>query len=235
MADEEKTETAEVNADAEDSKEEPASSLKEEEIDYEAIAQAEATRAEKAENAVAKLAFKGRKKKRAGEVDDEPEPEDEEEQPLTRKDLQAFTTNIRSTVLRETQAEQIRSIAKSLSSTDAEYRAILATHANRSFPEDLSIQDQLEESKAIVNRKRNAAVTKELARAVAAKDTVTADAASAQRDGMEQVKRTDLPKDSILKGYKHEGGSIYSKKLSSGATMFVNAKPRPGEKKTWVA
>ena len=73
----------------------------------------------------------------------------------------------------------------------------------------------------------------EIARALKAKDGLSKDTATTQRDG---EKGTDpkLPENSPLKAFKYEGNGIYSQKLASGKTMFKNVNPGPGQPKTWV-
>lgn len=74
----------------------------------------------------------------------------------------------------------------------------------------------------------------EIARALKAKDGLSKDTATTQRDG---EKGTDpkLPENSPLKAFKYEGNGIYSQKLSSGKTMFKNTLAAPGQPKTWLA
>ena len=84
-----------------------------------------------------------------------------------------------------------------------------------------------------LNSKKIVAKNAELARALRAKDTISNDSMGEHRDGLpNEVPK--LPENSPLKGYKYEGGSIYSKVLPSGKTLFRNAKPTPGQPKAWT-
>ena len=74
----------------------------------------------------------------------------------------------------------------------------------------------------------------EIARALKAKDGVSKDTATTQRDG-EKGNEPKLPENSPLKAFKYEGNGIYSQKLASGKTMFKNTLAGPGQPKTWAA
>lgn len=73
----------------------------------------------------------------------------------------------------------------------------------------------------------------EILRASKAKGGVSSDTATTHRDGEKKVE-PKLPANSPLKSYKYEGGGVYSKKLVSGKTMFVNTKAGGGERKKWI-
>lgn len=98
-------------------------------------------------------------------------------------------------------------------------------------------EEESEESKrlALAQQKVKEAEAKrgELARALKAKDSVINDSAETQRDGM-QGNAPKLPDNSPLKSYKHEGNGVYSKKLASGKTMYVNTKATANDAKKWV-
>lgn len=74
----------------------------------------------------------------------------------------------------------------------------------------------------------------EIVRAFKAKDGVSKDTATTQRDG-EKGTEPKLPDNSPLKAFKYEGNGIYSQKLASGKTMFKNVNAGPGQPKSWIA
>lgn len=98
-------------------------------------------------------------------------------------------------------------------------------------------EDDSPEAKALAEAQRNLKIIQgknaEIARALKNKATPQRDVAGTQRDG-ETIADPKLPEGSPLKSYKHEGGGIYSKKLASGKTLYMNTKAGVGEQKKWV-
>lgn len=210
-------------------------------VDFEAIAVQESERADveaearrKAEKALADGRFKNKGK-------DVEEGDSEEDKPLTEARLREILADERRASTREGQADKIADIAKGIASSEAEARAIIAVHANRSFPNNLPLAEQLEEAKAIVNRKRNSARQSELVRALKGKDGEQHDSSGGQRDGqggggnvapkLPQGTQTVMSQG----GFKWDSArKLYSKKLPSGKTLFANPKAGPGEKRQWI-
>lgn len=182
----------------------------------------------------AEIAFKVRDKKRKGEDDDEEEDEDEpEDKPLTQKQLDSILAQERQKTMKVLQASQIVEIAKRLAKGDAEADLIVEIHKNRIFPEGLSLQDQLEESHAIANRKRLPAQNEELKRALRHEDTKSDANIGTHRDASKAGEPNASRDITAIKasGYNWDGArQVYKKPLKGNKTLFYD----PKKKKTWV-
>lgn len=220
---EESDEVKETDTSSEDTTKENSSST-EEKVDYEAIATAEAERANAAEKKASELAYKLRETKREGTE----EVIDEEDKPITTKDLK----RVEQTLLKQSQETNALAIARANTSSEAEAQAALVFWRNRVVPTG-NLQEDIEFAIAGMNRKRIQATSEEIARADASRDMVRSDSAGTQRDGMGGTE-PKLPSNSPLKGYKYMGNNTYTKKLASGKTLFVNTRPVPGQPKSWV-
>lgn len=210
---------------------------KEENIDYKAELAKEKAKREKADKATAELAFKLRDKKRKAKDEDiDEEDEDEEDKPLTKKDLDSILTADREANRKVILSSQIQEKAKKLAGSEDEADLIVEIHKNRSFPSDLSVDEQLEECWAIANRKRFKAKTDELKRSLASKETREDNAAGTVRDEA-LAKETKLsPQDAqAIKdaGFIWDGVKrLYKKSLAGGKKhLFYD----PKLKKRWVA
>jgi hypothetical protein len=148
-------------------------------FDYDAEIEAERKRGP--DPLKAKEAFEKRKEKREHGED---EFEDDEDKPITKKDLLSILQQQQSGFLRETHADKIVSIAGELAESDKEAQYIIALHKNRTFPQDLSLKEQLEECHAIATRKKLLATNSELARSLKAKSSVVTNSATTHRDPM---------------------------------------------------
>jgi len=204
------------------------------EIDYEAIAKAETERREAAERLLAEDRYNASRQKR--ETDEEREAreasEAEEDKPITAKELPAILARERQIAQKESQEGRALDIARANTSSESEAQAAVLFWKNRVIPTG-SLEDDMKFAIGGLNSKKIVAKNNELARALRAKDTISNDSTGEHRDGLpNEVPK--LPENSPLKGYKYEGGSIYSKVLPSGKTLFRNAKPTPGQPKAWV-
>lgn len=153
-----------------------------ENIDYDAELKREQERRIAAEKATAEIAFKLREKKRKEEEEDG--FQEEEDKPLTAKELEIILKQDREKTRKELQSEIISEKARKLAGSDSEAQLILEIHKNRSFPEGLSLDEQLEESYAITNRKTIMAQNAELKRALRSKETASDDVAGTQRESV---------------------------------------------------
>lgn len=193
------------------------------EIDYEAELKKERearVRAEedrkKAENALAEKRFKSKQ---------EDEDEDEDDKPLTKSQLEDLLAREREYSKKEIQAERISEIAKGLTSSPSEASLIIEIHKNRSFPANLSLQEQMEEAFAIANRKKLVSERNEAMRALKNKGNVKNDSAGTHHDGM---KTPDSPKETgvdaqALKaaGYaRNPQTRRWEKKLQNGTLIY---------------
>jgi hypothetical protein len=154
------------------------------ETDYKVLYEAEAERAEKARKAAAREAFKAREAKRE---ESEDVIEDEEDKPLTKKDLQTLLLRERQETKKQLEAARIREVVATLADSDDEARYIVEIHKNRVWPEDVSLEEQLEEAHAIANRKRLIAKNAELGRALKGREGALKTAPLTQRDGLQST------------------------------------------------
>lgn len=159
--------------------------------EYDAIIASESER--KPDPVRAVIAKKERDAKK--EVDED----EEKDQPLTESRLR----EILAETVGPDRTSEISKIARSLAKSDKEAAAIVATHANRQFPSDMSLSEQLEEVHAIVNRKINAARTQEVARALKSKDSVKTAAPGTHKDPVAATEPKMTPAD--IQGIKGAG------------------------------
>jgi len=196
------------------------------EIDYEAIAKEERERREAAERLLAEDRYKAAEAKREEEL-----PEDEDK-PITAKELPAILARERKIAQKESQEGRALDIARANTSSELEAQAAVLFWKNRVVPTG-NLEEDMKFAIGGLNSKKIVAKNAELARALRAKDTISNDSMGEHRDGLpNEVPK--LPENSPLKGYKYEGGSTYSKVLPSGKTLFRNAKPSPGQPKSWI-
>ena len=231
MAKDKKTD---AKSDAEEEKVPPASEEKTEEkdesssktedeteVDWQAIAQAEAERANSAEKTLADKAFKERNAKREG-TESDVEVSDED-RPITIKDLKQFETK----TLKQTQEQTALAVARANTSSESEAQAALIFWKTRVQPTG-NLQDDVLFAIAGMNRTRGPAKAAEIKRAKESKEITRSDSASTERDGAAGVE-PKLNANSPLRQYKYMGNNVYAKKLSSGKTLYVNTRPKPGQ------
>lgn len=136
----------------------------------------EKERREKAEKALADAAFKTRQAKR----DEEEEEEETEDKPLTQKDLLRVLDEREARSEKKFQETEANRIAEKLSSSEAEKSLLVETWKNRTLQG--SLEEQMEEALAIINRKRIVAQNAELKRALLSKETAGKGSADAERE-----------------------------------------------------
>jgi len=149
-------------------------------IDYEIELKREKERSGAAEKAAAELAFKLREQRRKQEE----EGLDDEDKPLTAKELEFILEKDRQQTRKEFQSELIREKAKKLADNESEANLIIEIHKNRTFPQGMSLDEQLEESYAIANRKKLIAQNEELKRALRGKEIASDDTAGTYRESI---------------------------------------------------
>ena len=187
MSEEEKAETtpapeqSEKKVDAEETskegnKKEEASNI-DNQIDYKAMAEEERKAREKAEKALAADRYKASKEKREEDVEEE-----EGEKPLTASELETILARERQATQKDLEATRISELASSLATSDDEAALIVEIHKGRTFPSHLSLEDQLEESLAIANRKKLVGERNEALRALKSKSSAGDSAASTHHD-----------------------------------------------------
>lgn len=204
--------------------------------DYKAIAEEEERKRIAAEKKLADKRFKDAEKKRKAkeniEDDEEDDLEDDEDKPLTKGELSRILDENTRKTERRLLSGQIKKIAEEIADSPEEARAIISTHANRSWPEDVTLEQQLEETKAIVNRKRINSVNSELKRALKSKITVSKDTANAHRDGIPSTTPkvpTDLKNSLAAAGFIFDvKEKVYKKTLPNGKILVKkDAKSAP--------
>lgn len=188
------------------------------EIDYDA--EIEKERKGKPDPLKAKDAFKERNEKRK-----EPE-DDEDDKPLTKKDLQAILASERV----ERRSEEALAVARGMAGSDKEAQLIVEKWKNRTFPPTLSLTEQIEESYAITHRKKLIGERNEALRALAGKETVNKNPATAHQEGQKGTEPKMAPND--LRAIQAAGFAFnsttrrYEKKLSNGSTLIRDPKTK---------
>ena len=242
MSDEIKNETAESiegdepkneNADAEPQAEDEESKEDlhpDKGIDYAQIAEQEKVKREKAEKAAADAAYKLRQQRRQQEET----IYEEEDRPLTRKEVLELLSSRPSDDLvtkKDLMESKANLIAEKFAGSLAEKDAIVETWKNRTFPEGLSLDDQLEETYAIVNRKKIIGERNEALRALKGKSGASKDSASTHHD---PLKGSEPQLDPGTKQVLSQSGFVYrasagryEKKLPNGKTLIKD--PRTGK------
>lgn len=212
-------ETVETEAETEETAETEGKEESTSQFDYEAELEAEKKRGPDPEKA--REAFLERKRKREGEVEKEEAPEDK---PMTRAEMEAFFEERTQRLQKDQNADRIREFASEMADSDAEASLIVEIHKNRTFPQGLSLKEQVEEAWAIANRKRLAAKNVELARALQGKAGVNTDAASTHRDPQEGTApkvAPDLKASLKRSGFSYNGKERrFEKKLPNGKLLI---------------
>lgn len=225
------TETTEVKKDvdveSENTEETPEGTSTTEETDYKALIEAERERAEKAEKALAEDRYKASKTKREETKEDE-EDESEDDKPLTKKDLQELLRRERQETEKRIQGTRINEIVSKLTSSADEASYIVQLHRNRTWPEYLTLEEQLEEAHAIANKKTLLAKNAELLRALRGKDGISKDTAGTHRDAPESPSPKINPqlKNSLERsGFTYDTkDKLWKKKLPNGKFVYKDLK-----------
>lgn len=123
-------------------------------------------------------------KKRSVAQDGEGEPEEDDaeddlDQPMTRREAAALEDRMKKDALTSTAT----TIARALAASDKEAQLIVAKWRNRTFPQEMVLQDQIEECYAITHRKRLIGERNEALRAAGNRANAGRNAAETHRDG----------------------------------------------------
>lgn len=192
--------------------------------DYEALLEAEKQR--KPDPEKAKEAFKKRQEKREQETDSE---EVDEDRPLTKRELDAYLSRRQQEIVAEAHRERIEEIAGTLAKTPGEARYIVEIHKNRTFPEGMSIREQVEESYYIANGRKLAAKNLELARAAQSKETASKDTSTGIQESTTSEPKIAPDVKQALKnaGFTYDQSlKTYVKPLPNGKKLYRD--PRTG-------
>ncbi len=203
-------------------------------IDYEALAKEERERREAAERLLAEDRYNSSRNKRETEEERIAREalETDDDKPITAKDLPAILARERQIAQKEAQEGRALEVARANTATEAEAQAAVLFWKNRVVPTG-NLEEDMKFAIGGLNSKKIVAKNAELARALRAKDNISSDIPSEHRDGLPN-EAPKLPDNSPLKEYKYMGNNIYSTKLKNGKTLFRNAKPAPGQPKSWV-
>lgn len=204
--------------------------------DYKAQAQREREAREKAEKALADKRFKDAERRRKAQEAGE-QIEDDEDKPVTGRDLQRILDENTQKTEKRLMGDRIKEFADDLADSPEEAEAIREVHANRTFPSYLSLQEQVQEAHAIVNRARLNSTNSELKRALKSKNTAFNDPSGTHRDPMDSPAPKMAPDmESSLKsgGFTYDSKSkLWKKKLPTGKFLYKDTRTKPV--KTWMA
>lgn len=182
---------------------------------------------EKAEAAAAELAYKRREEKRKEPKEEEDE---DEEKPLTSKSLQVILAKEREAIRKEALASKAETIASSMTGDETERDLILEVFKNRSFPSHLSLEEQIEESYIIANKKRIMGENSELKRALRNKGNVSTDSSTTHHDAPTgSVPKLEQGEAMVMAqtGFKYNANARrYEKKLSNGQVLVQDPKTK---------
>lgn len=200
--------------------------LKIEKVDHEAELKAERERREKAEKALAHQRIKDKREKPEESI----EGEDDEDKPLTKRELAEILAKSNQDVEKRFMATQIKEIAKNISSSPIEAELIVEIHKNRTWPSHLSLEEQLEESQLIANKKTLKGTISEITRAARGKAGVNTNPAGTHMDAP-KAGEPKLARDEALvisqNGLKWNGVTRrYEKKLNGGKTLVRNSQTK---------
>ena len=198
-------------------------------IDYEAELRKERDAREKAERALADDRFKSSQRKRR-EIEDD-DQEDISDKPLTRSELEEVLQRDRQLNQKQIRQSRIEEIAKGMSRSDAEKSLIIEIHKNRVWPNSVPLEEQLEESYAIANRKKIIGERDEALRALRGKTNASVDTATTYRDSPKQsgeIKLSGQDMSAIREaGYTFNTTSRrFEKKLPNGKTLIYDVKTK---------
>lgn len=198
--------------------------------DYETELAKEKERADKATKDAADKAFKLRELKRqqaeGGDI-----KEEDKDKPLTRRELEEVLSQNQQTLRKEMLSDAIKDKARKIAQSEVEANLIVEIHKNRTWPDTLTLDEQLEEACAIANSKPFMKARKsEIERAKSGKDTASNNSAGTFRDS----KPLDEPSTASanIKALKGAGfvwdgkTGLYVKKLNEKSSLVYNPKTK---------
>ncbi|MEK7578128.1 MAG: hypothetical protein AAB456_00185 [Patescibacteria group bacterium] len=148
--------------------------------DYEAELAREREARKKAEDALADRRFKESERKRKEE--DEGTGDNPDDKPLTASQLEQILSRDREANRKEVRNVQATEIAGKLATSEVEKNLIVEVWKNRTFPEHLTLDEQIEEAYAIANRKKLIGERNEALRALRGKDNINTNPAATHHD-----------------------------------------------------
>ncbi len=236
MTEENKTDTAPVAeeqseanvADATEEQSEEEAKPSDNSIDYETELKKERDAREKAEKALAEDRYRASERRRKGQGEEEEVTEPEK--PLTAKQLNEILAQNRAETQKEIQASRISELAGRLAESELQKSLVIEIHKNRSFPEHLSLEEQIEEAFAIANRKKLIGDRNEALRALKGKSGVNKNPATTYQDapqpGEPQLSATEKAALTQVGFAWNITAKRYEKKLSNGQTLVRDQKTK---------
>lgn len=199
-------------------------------IDYEAEYKKEFERREAAERVLAENRYKKSEAKRKSAEEILGEGNDDTSEPLTKDDLKAILAEERQAMQKEVQAVRISELAGKMANSDSEAKLIIEIHKGRTFPSYLSLEEQVEESYVIANRKKFLGERNEALRALKNKDNASHDAIGTHQDEPQgsEPNMSSADKQAITAvGYKYNGNNRrYEKKFKNGQMLVYDPKSK---------
>ncbi len=201
-------------------------------INYEAELAKEQERSKEKDKKLADLDFKLREKNRQGKKEgDEEQENDEDDKPITKKDLENLLSKNQQQIRQDLMGDTIKKMAKEIAQSDAEANFIVEIHKNRTWPQDISLSEQLEEAAAIANRKPFMAARKaEMERAKKNKENSSSENLGSFRDAqiIDEPKIDANAKKALLGGgFAWDGKRrLYVKTLSKDKILTYDSKTK---------
>lgn len=171
-----------------------------------------------------------KKRQQEVEVDDDDDYLDEDERPVTRKELQELLAQQAHQTVLQTQQSQINEISESLAESPQEAELIRSIHANRVFPEHMSLREQMSEAYAIANAKRIEARNAELTRTIRAQQTASRNTATTHRDpqaALEPNLSAELKQSMQRAGYTFNNKTNRYEKVLPNGKILVKENNKP--------
>ena len=216
----------EAQADSQDASEESAEGSdasidkKDTTVDYKAEFLKEQAARKRAEQIRAEKRFKSKEKPKASDVDESAIDDTDEDRPLTARELTVILARERQENQKLLQQQRITDLAKKLASSDDEAELIVEIHKNRTFPDHLSLEDQMEEAYVLANRKRLMGENSELKRALRGKGSAVTSAPPVHHDAPKAREPQVAPQDRavlVAAGFIWNGTARrFEKKLKNG-------------------
>lgn len=199
--------------------------------DYAAELEEEEKKHGKPDPEKAKDAFKKRTERRKEDDTDEDEPADdpeEDDKPLTKKEFREMMARNR----KQQQEADALVLAGKLAASLPEAKLVFAKWKNRTWPESMSLTEQIEEAFAITHRKKILGENAELKRALKGKAGVVKDAAGTHRDAPSGNKKPKMsPQDAaaiVAAGFAlNTKNGRYEKRLPNGQLLIKD--PQTGQ------
>lgn len=229
-------ETVEPVSDEAEAAEESTDSKAEVQIDYKAIAEQERERREAAERALAENAFKEREKRRKSTDESSNDTSEDDDRPLTRSEFMQLMREREQESTKSAQESKIKEIITQNTSSPEEAEAAFLMYQNRVVPTGDPVADAMFAIGGL-NVQRTRALTDELKRSLASKDSRSTVPTSNQPDTTLRTEpRLNSSDAQAIKaaGLTWDGKKgLYTKKVGK-KVMFFDPK-RPQGQKSWIA